>query len=160
MSLGALRVNNSLYSWSSSILIIGVEPFTLVTKLEFGEKRERVYGWGMGRHHAPIGRSAGKYTPDPVKMTIYAHAEKELLTLLGLLSGTGLSYGNAIVPIRLQLVEPDLTPLTYTLDRCCISEIGNAYEESPENIMVDVTWSTMGVYRNKRTMFDITGGLP
>jgi hypothetical protein len=40
-----------------------------VRTVDGGEKRERTKGYSTARHHAPYGRSAGKYTVENVKLT-------------------------------------------------------------------------------------------
>ena len=65
-----LRVNGNLIGWGSHILKMDGERIYGITSIGFDQKRERSYGYGMTRAHAPSGRTGGKYTPGAVKMTL------------------------------------------------------------------------------------------
>jgi hypothetical protein len=78
-----IRVNGNLHSWGSITVKIGGERYYGFTGVAYGDKRERTHGHGMGRHHAPRGMSAGKYTPEPLKLTGYKASIQELREALG-----------------------------------------------------------------------------
>ena len=53
-----IRVNGNQVSWGSIVLKFNGQRFYGFTSISFSDKRERVHAYGMGRHHAPRGRSA------------------------------------------------------------------------------------------------------
>jgi hypothetical protein len=152
-----IRVNGNLYSWGSITCKIDSIPVTGFTSIQFADKRERVFGWGMGRHHAPLGRSAGKYTPDPVKLTGWKHAVQELRERIAALSGTN-SYGNAEFEIVTQATEPDQTPLIIVCTRCLWTGDSSTVEESADPLKDEIEVSTMGIRRNGLVLFDSSEG--
>lgn len=156
-----IRINDQAYSWSSVILKMDQQPYTGVTSIEYGDSRERAKGYGIGRHHAPTRRSAGKYVPDPVKIKGYASTIQSLIDSLAMRSANGISYGNVKFPIMIQLIEPGSElPMMTTIDGCVITKISSAYAEGPELLMQDIECDCMAIYRNKKTLFDSTRGFP
>ena len=89
-----IRVNENQHSWGSIILKLDYEPFTGFTAIAFADKRERVKAYGMGRHHAPRGRSRGKYTIEPVKLTGWKGSVAIFREQLAARSVDGSSYGD------------------------------------------------------------------
>ena len=84
-----VRINGNLFSWGSVEFQIGNDRITGVTSIEYGDARERTMAYGMNRSHAPIGRSVGKYTPEPVKVTVWKHTANEIRKALDQAAGSG-----------------------------------------------------------------------
>jgi hypothetical protein len=152
----AIRVNGNLLSWGSLSMKIDGEPYFGFTSIQWAEKRERVLAWGMGRHHAPIGRSAGKYTPDPVKLVGWNHAIKAARLALAK-RGSG-SYGDVEFQIVLQGVEAESdNAFTCVFDRCVWTGNSNSCEESADPLKEEIEVSTMSITRDDLALYDTRG---
>jgi hypothetical protein len=151
-----IRVNGNLMSWGSITVKVGGARFYGFDLVSYGDKRERAYSYGQGRHHAPRGRSAGKYTPEPVKLrgpkTTMAALRKELADQ----SSDKKSYGNTECEIVVQFVEPGSSelPICDELQRCVYVGTSASHEESPDPLKEEVELSTMLVLRNGLSLFD------
>jgi hypothetical protein len=150
-----IRVNSNLLSWGSLILKIDSEPYYGFTGISYADKRERVFGWGMGRHQAPIGRSRGKYTPDPVKLTGWKGAIA--IARSALAAKAGGSYGDYEFQIILQGVEEDDTPVTIEFNRCVWVGNSSSDEESADPLKEEVELSTMWIRRDNLSLYDTRG---
>jgi hypothetical protein len=150
-----IRVNGNLLSWGSLVAKIDGDVIYGWTDLAYGDKRERVFGFGMGRHHGPLGRSAGKYTPEPVKLTGFKHAVAALRERIKLKGGTK-SYGNAEFEMVLQAIESDDSPLTIVFTRCVWTGNTSSLSESADPLKEEIEISTMGIRRNDSVLYDDT----
>lgn len=151
-----IRVNGNLLSWGSLIMKIDGEPFTGFTSIQYADKRERVLAYGMGRHHAPYGRSRGKYTPDPLKLTGWKSSIK--LMRFALANKAGGSYGDYEFQVVLQGVEEDDEPFTVEFDRCVWVGNSASDEESADPLKEEIEISTMSIRRDTLTLYDTRGG--
>jgi hypothetical protein len=153
-----IRVNGNQYSWGSIVLRVDGEPFTGFTSISFGDKRERAYAYGMGRAQAPRGRTRGKYTPEPVKLTGFAGSVQILRQALAALSSTGRSYGNVESEITVQYVENEggsnEVPIIVQLHRCTVTSDLSSEEESPDPSKCELEMQAMYVERNGYTLYD------
>lgn len=158
-----IRVNGNLYGWGSIKVKIDGETFTGFDQITYGDKRERVKAYGMGRHQAPRGRTSGKYTVEPVKLRGPRSTVHALRTHLASRASDGVSYGNVEFPIVVQYVEPGSTselPMTIELERCVITGDTTSDEESADPSKDELEIDTMLIRRNGLTLFDSTQGSP
>lgn len=157
-----IRVNGNIYSWGSIRAIIAEEVYTGFTSISYGDKRERVQVYGMGRHHGPRGRTAGKYSTDPGKLGGPTGSVAALRARLAQLAADGVSFGNVEFQIVIQYVEPGSSeiPLTVELDRCVLTANTSSHEESADPTREEVEINYMLVRRNGLTLFDGTQGAP
>jgi hypothetical protein len=156
----SIRVNNNTYSWGSIIFKLGDDRWYGFTSIAYGDKRERVKAYGMGRHHAPRGRSAGKYSVDPVKVTGWKDSVQALRDALAAKSADGTSYGNVEFQGLIQYIEPDGREFTVELDRLVWSANTAGDEEAPDSLKEDFELDCMLIRRNGLTLFDGTEGQP
>lgn len=89
-----IRVNGNVHSWGSIIL-------------KYGDARERAKVYGMGRHHAPRGRTRGKYTVEPVTLRGPKGTVQQLRALLAQQAPDGVSYGDVEFQIVVQYTETE-----------------------------------------------------
>lgn len=68
--------------------------------------------------------------------------------------GNGTAYGIAQVPIVLQYLEPSDTPVTVEFDRCRLVEDGSSDEEGSDVLTVELKWTTFGIRRNGKTLYE------
>jgi hypothetical protein len=161
-----VRINGNAHSWGSIIAKVGGERFYGFNSVSFGDKRERVKGYGMGRHHAPRSRSAGKYSTDPVKLGGPKSSMQALRAKLAALSLDGISYGNVEFELTIQYVEPTTTipggetPIQVDIHRCVITANSTSDEESADPLKEEVEIDCMAIRRNGLTLFDSSQGSP
>lgn len=155
-----IRVNGNQHSWGSIILKLDNERMTGFTGITFSDKRERVKAYGMGRHHAPIGRSRGKYTVELVKLTGWKGAIQILRASLAARSVGGKSYGDIEFQIVVQYIETGESPITVDIDRCVIAENSTSDEESPDPLKEEISIDPMLIRRNGLVLFDASDSAP
>lgn len=154
-------VNGNQYSWASIVCKAYEEVWTGFTGITYGDKRERVLAYGMGRHHAPRGRSHGKYTPENVKLTGWKKSVHAFLEGLAARSSDGKSYGDSEFQIMVQFVEFDEGDISVVIERCVVVGVTASHEESPDNLKEEIEIQPMWVTRNGLKLWDARqGGVP
>lgn len=156
----ALRINGNAVSWGSIELKIDQEKYTGFTSIGFSDKRERVKGYSVGRHHAPTRRSRGKYTVDPVKLVGWKSSVQALRAALAAKSKDGKSYGDVEFQVVVQYVEDNEDPQTIVIDRCVWSSNSTSDEESPDPLKEEIELDAMLIKRNGLVLFDASEGEP
>lgn len=156
----AIRVNGNQVSWGSIVLKVGGERFFGFTSIDYGDKLEVAFAWGMGKHQAPRGRSRGKYIPDPVKLKGPKTSVQELRQQLADLSIDGVSYGTTEFHITVQFSEADEPPITVEIERCRFVGNHEAHEDGSEVLQDEIEISCMKIRRNDLVLFDESEGSP
>ncbi len=157
MALDDLRVNGNLIGWGSHIFKVDGERVIGVTAIGWDQTRERAFGWGMNRAHAPIAATAGKYTPGMVKLTIYKHTADALRDRFAAAADDGVSYGNPRLPMFLQYVEGDKVS-TVEFDEAAIQKDGGNDEENPDPTKEEWEMQVMRIKVNGKTLYDSSEG--
>jgi hypothetical protein len=155
-----VRINGNLQSWGSISVKLDNERYHGFTKLSYGDSRERAKGYGMGRHHAPRGRTSGKYATEPVVLGGPKSTVQALRDALAAKSSSGTSYGDVEFEIVAQFIEPDDTPMTVELSRCVVTKDSSSHEEGPDPLVDELEIDTMLIRRNGKTLFDESEGSP
>jgi hypothetical protein len=155
-----IRVNGNQHSWGSIVCKVGGERFHGFTAIKFADSRERVKAYGMGRHHAPRGRSRGKYAVEPVALTGWKSSLQALREALAAQAADKASYGNVVFQIVVQYVEPGEKPITVELEDCVWSKNTSADEEGPDPLKEEIEIDCMRIRRNGLVLFDETEGSP
>lgn len=155
-----IRVNGNQYSWGSIVLKADNDIWTGFTGISYADKRERVKAYGMGRHHAPRGRSRGKYTVESVKIIGWRGSVQLFRAGLALRSADLKSYGDVQFQIVVQYIESGELPITVEIDRCVV--VGNSVsdEESADNLKDELEIDPMLIRRNGLVLFDGSEGGP
>jgi hypothetical protein len=151
-----IRVNGSIASWGHICLKIEGERYYGWDSISYGDKRERVKGYGMGRHHAPRHRSHGKYTVEPVKLRGPTSTAQAVRAHLASLSEDRKSYGNVEVEIVVTYATADEPALLVEIERCVYVSATTSNEESPDPLKEEIEFDAMLVRRNGLTLFDGT----
>lgn len=149
-----VRVNGVLFSRASCQLKMEGEPFYGWTAIEYGDKRERAYGYGAGRHGGPRGITKGKYTPDPLVLTVFSDTADAIRSSLAKRASDGKSYGEPAVLWTLSISEPGLTSVLVELEGCVFSEDSGSAEDSADPLSEKLTFMPMRVKRNGRSLYD------
>lgn len=154
-----IRVNGNQLSYGSITCRVGNESFSGFTAIAFSDKRERVLAYGMGLHHAPRGRSRGKYTPDPVKLTGWRASVAALRRQLAVLSDGGKNYGDVEFDVVTQYFEfEDGEPLIVVAEACVWTSNNATDEENPDPLKEEIECLPMLIRRNGFTLYDSTEG--
>lgn len=155
-----IRINGNLYSWGSIIAKAGPNRLVGFTGINYSDNRERVKGYGMGRHHAPLARSRGKYLVEAVTLTGYRHAIQALRDTLAQLSPIPGSYGDTEFNLSVQYVEAALGPLFVSIERCVWTGNSASDEEGSDPLTEEITLDAMTIRRNGLVLFDQSLGTP
>lgn len=154
MGIDAIQINGNQYDWGSIIIKIEGDDIYGVKGLKYSQKRERTKSYGAGKHHAPRGRSRGKYSAEG-GITLHKSTAEELRAKLD--DGTG-NYGDKEFMVVAQYIEKDETPITVELFRCVIGNEDSSEEESPDPLMEELGLDIMWIKKNGRTLFDNSDG--
>lgn len=152
-----IRVNGNQHSWGSITVKVDGDRFYGFTSIGYADSRERVKAYGMGRAHAPRGRSRGKYQTEPVTLTGWKGSVQQLRQALAD-AGDGESYGDTIFQIVVQYVEADDTPITVELEDCVFVKNTTSEEEGPDPLKEDIEIDCMRIRRNGLVLFDNSEG--
>jgi hypothetical protein len=155
-----IRVNNVQHSWGSIIFKLNDDRFTGFTDISFADKRERVHAYGMGRHHAPRGRSRGKYTVEPVKVAGWTGSVQIFRQALAALSNDGASYGDVEFQGLVQYVDTGEADISIELDRLVWMSNTTGLSESPDPLKEEFELDCMLIRRNGLVLFDQSEGSP
>lgn len=149
-----VRVNGNDLSWGSIIVKVGDVPFYGFTEVSYGDKRTREYGYGLGRHHAPRSKSAGKYEPDMLVIKGHKRSVSALLDALqALAEQQGFSsFADAQFQTVVQYIENDAEH-TDIIDGCTVESVKDAHTEGPGLLMQDIEARPMTVERDGKVMF-------
>lgn len=156
----AIRVNGNQFSWGSIRCKVAGEPYTGFTSISYADKRERVKAYGMGRHHAPRGRSRGKYTTEAVKIVGWKSSVQALRAALAAQAADGKSYGEIEFTIAVQYIEDDESPMNVSIERCVFVGNSSSDEENPDPLKEEIEIDCMYIRRNELVLFDATQGGP
>ena len=154
-----IRVNGNMVGWGSITIRLDDEVFSGFDSISYGDKRERVKHYGMGRAHAPRGRTSGKYTVENTKLRGPKGTVMALRTALARRAADGKSYGNVEFPIVVQYVESGEVPITVELERNAIVSDVSSDDESGDPSKEEIECDTMLIRRNGLTLFDNTGAV-
>lgn len=155
-----IRVNGRFYSWGSITFKVNGERYYGFDSINYGDKREYVQAYGMGRHHAPIGRSEGKYSTDVVKVRGLKHAVQALREAIAKLSADEKSYGNVDFQGIVQFIKATGEEITVELDRCAWMNDSAGHEESADPLKEEFELQVMLIRRNGLHLYDGTEGEP
>lgn len=152
------RVNGNVLSWASITLKIDGVPYSGFKLINYGDKRERAYQYGMGRHHGPRGRSHGKYTPEEGKVGGSKSSCAAVRAALAALAQDGKSFGNVPFEVDVLYVEEGSSELTIHdhLEGCVLTGASAQHTEGPEGLEEEMPFSVLRVYWNGLTLFDST----
>jgi hypothetical protein len=152
------RVNGAQISWGSLVVKVNGDRFYGFTSIDYGDKLEVAYAYGMGRHQMPRGRSRGKYVPDPVKLKGPKASCEALRQALAAGSPTGTSYGVTEFEISVSYSESFEPPLSVDIGGCRYVGTKEAHAEGSEVLEDEIEISPMSIRRNGLVLFDESEG--
>lgn len=146
-----VRINGNTLSWGSVICRVNGQPQNWPTSISYAEKRERGVVYGMGRHHAPRGRTSGKYSVENPKMKGPRSDVQGFLEYLAQLAD-GSSYGDARFDVVLQYVEEGQS-VTVEIEDCRIVGVSSSDDEGTEALQDEVEIQAMRLRRNGKSLY-------
>lgn len=152
------RINGYVPSWSDIYVKIDDERYYGISEIAYGDTRARSKVYGMGRAHAPRGRTSGKYEVDEATMKMDKVAATELRRVLALKSTDGKSFGSVIFQVVVQYSDAQGETNTDTLHECTLTKQGISASEGPDALMEDVALDVMRIDRNGLTLYDGSEG--
>jgi len=155
-----IRVNGNQLSWGSIVLKLRGEDYYGFTAISYADKVERVKAYGMGRHHAPRGRSRGKYTLENVKLTGWKSSAQIFREALAQASNSGTSYGNVEFLISVLYSEPDEPNVAVEIGGCVYVATTSSEEESADPLKEEIEIDPMYIRRNGLVLFEDAEGAP
>jgi hypothetical protein len=149
------RINGNDVSWASIIAKIDDEPYYGFNSLSYGDKRTREYSYGMGRHHAPRSKSAGKYEPEPCVLKGPKSSVQALRQALqAKADGFGISsYGDIVFNVVAQYIE-GLQDHTDEILECTVASIKDSHDEGTGVLQQEIELMPMFIIRDGTTLFD------
>lgn len=154
------RINGTMYSWSSIYAKFDGERYYGFKSISYGDSRTRTKAYGSARHHAPRGRTAGKYEVDPVAVSFEKKSAQALRKALAAKSADGKAYGNVPFEIVIQFDEPDeADTITHTLETCVWGKNAASNEEGPDPLYEDLEFDCMSIdWGDGLRLYDSTEG--
>jgi hypothetical protein len=154
-----IRVNGvPLYSWNSfSFKILGI-PFNGIKAFDYAHKRERTVVYGARRDGTPLGKTAGKYSVEPITLTVLRDTADKITTMLTPL-GLG-SYGDAEFTFTAQYIEPGNIPITVVGMRCTIDGEKDGNTEGTEEATTELTIGCLQLIKNGKLLSSLVRAVP
>lgn len=154
------RINGTEYSSSSIKCVIADEPIYGWTAINFAAKLEVVQTYAPAAGQGPQGDTAGKYVPEPIKLSGYARTIQALRAQLAALSPTGTSYGSTRFGVVVNFFEEDsdADPITIEFGGCRFIGESTPIAEGPEGIIEEIEIMVRTCKRNGLTLYrDVEG---
>ncbi len=149
----ARRVQVNLAGFPSHIFKIDGERFFGVNSVTFDEKRERAFGYGMDRAHAPRGRTPGKYTPGELKIKFFKDTAITLRASLKARAADSRSIGDVVMQMRLDVDEGEIQGSIQWHD-VVYTGPSHSVEESPDPTFEEWAFSFMRAETEGTTLFN------
>lgn len=159
MAIDYVRINGLQLSWTDVESKIDGDYFHGYSAISFGDKLEKENAWGAGKSGAPRGQSKGKYSTDPIKVSLWKGSGNLLRARLSQKSYTGKSYGDILFYWSISFVNPHEGPQFVELFECRWLVDTSSHDESAAPLKDEAEFSCQWIKRNGRTLFDNWDGL-
>lgn len=153
-----IRLSSNIHSWESCIFKVDEAPFEGLTSVKLSQKRERKLVYGMKRNGKPIGKTAGKYIPGLITISMLRDSY-EIMTSFMSLKGLG-SYGDAECSLFVQYVEPLSPPITIIGSGCTIEEETDDNKEGVDELTTEVSFLPTSITRNGKALWSLQRSIP
>lgn len=154
------RINGSMYGWSDVYFKVDGERYFGIKSIAYGDSRERGKAYGMGRHYAPRGRTAGKYQVDPVTVSMEKDSARIFRAALAANASDGKSFGSVQFQIVVQYVDDDGNAITDEIQDCVWAKTAGSAEEGPDALYEELEFDAMRIVWNGTSLYDQTEVAP
>ncbi|CAG1772596.1 hypothetical protein BAC2_02727 [uncultured bacterium] len=153
------RINGNVFGHSSLVLQIDDERYYGFKSFSYGDSLEVGKVWGMARHGAPRGRTAGKYDTEKVTASLEKETAVAVRKALAARSSTRTAFGQVEFQIVVQYEEGGRV-ITDELNRCRWTKTNSKSEEGPDAIYEEVEFDCLFIRHDGLVLFDDGGGTP
>lgn len=155
-----IRVNSTIYSWNSCSFKIDGVPYEGILSLDYAEKRERKIVHAARRQGTPLGKTAGKYSVEPITMTMLRDSWHQKLKPQLATKGLG-SYGDAEFTMFMQAIEPvpGAVPMTTVINSCTIDGVKDTQAEGVEELLTELTIGALFLTVNGMPLWSVVRSL-
>jgi hypothetical protein len=149
------RVELNPFGWSSIVYsVAGIELFG-VTSIGSAWKRERVYGYGLGKSHGPRSLSKGKVTYDPLKLKMHKDSFEVLRNIYAERATDGRSFADVRLNHSIQIIEVEsFNTVHYLFENVVWSGESFTWDESPDPLQEEAELQYMRCRINGLTPWD------
>lgn len=159
MAVDSVRLNGTMYSWTSCEFTIDSLEYEGFLDVDYEQKRERKVVFGARRDGRPLGKTAGKYTVPTLTLKVLratAKMIKEYLTAQGLGS-----FGDAVFTLAISVYEPDVidTPITVIFETCTFDGEKNGHSEGIDELVTEITVGCLSLTENQMQLWSLLRGI-
>ncbi|MGK4001105.1 hypothetical protein WMF31_00670 [Sorangium sp. So ce1036] len=152
------RRNGYEVGWFSALAKVDNDEFYGFTGIDYEERLERAFAWGMDRAGVPRGVTRGKYSVEGSSIKAYKASALALIEALARKSPDGKSYGSVSFHFTLQYEEEDIS-ITEELFGCRISgrkaSLSNGADPLVDEIPITVMYAKLSTPNIQgMTLFD------
>lgn len=146
------RNEDKTYDHGSVVVRIGGVLYEGIRTYSFTQKRERGYVHGQGRDRGPRAKTKGKVGVGEISFSVDRQDAERIREDLARRAGSS-SYGDAVVPITIQVSEPGLPTRTDAFEGCSyLDEAGGSDETSVDPLVEDIKFDFLKLKRTNRTL--------
>ncbi|WP_437606256.1 hypothetical protein WMF20_35390 [Sorangium sp. So ce834] len=136
------RRNGYELAWASMQAKVDNDEFYGFTGVDYEEKLERAFAWGMDKAGVPRGVTKGKYSVEGSSIKMYKASALALIEALARKSPGGKSYGHVLFHLTLQYVEEDIS-VTEELFGCRIAGAKRSIAQGPDAAIDEIPITVM-----------------
>ncbi len=155
-----VRVNKTIFSWTSTVFKFDNQPWTGVPATDFELKRERKIVYAARQDGLPLGITAGKFSVEAFSMKMLIDSYDALTDYLTV-KGLG-SYGDPPFSWICQATEPiteGMLPITASSPYTWIVGEKESREEGVDEAVVEVTLASLTMTKNGKQLWSALRGL-
>jgi hypothetical protein len=154
-----VRINQTVYSWNSTLHKFDNQPWTGVLDVAFEEKREVKIVYAAKQDGTPLGMTSGKYSVEGFTVKMLRDSGFALKKYLSD-QGNG-SYGDAVFDYLLQISEPTpgSPPLTTLIEGCRITNAKDSQAEGIDELVTEFTIAALLATTNDLQLWSAIRGL-
>ena len=147
-----VRVNNLLLSWKSCIFKLDNDVYIGVQSQDFEQKRDRKIVFAGRRDGRPLGKTGGKYEPQPMKIVVVKDTSTKIKQYLADKAGAK-SYGDAEFTWQTQYVAPGSDPVTNVFTGCTLDGVKDGPAEGNDELTEELTISFLDATENGLSLY-------
>lgn len=149
-----VRVNDTVYSWNSTLHKIDNAPWTGILEVNWEEKLETKLVYAARRDGTPLGSPSGKYSVDGFTMKMLRDTANAFTDYLCTKTGKR-QYGRARFNYMLQVSEPlpGLAPITASAGTCRVIGKKNAQAEGIDELVTEFSILCLTMTENGKSLW-------